>query len=910
MNQANKGKAKYFSCVVCTAMILLLSISNISIGFNNINFHKSLTADTLPAPTLNTLAQRNIVSQQRKLDTLPVTKTDSTSKITTDTFNFKLAKGALEAPVEYHADDSMVLNAPAQTIILYGKKSTIDFDQNNLEAPQIEYDQKTNLVRAFLTKDSNGRVVSYPKFVQGDMSTQSDTILFNMKTQKGITKGTYTQQGEMYVYGETIKKVDNDVFYALRGRFTTCNLDTPHFAFVSSKIKFITNKMAFTGPVHPEFEGVPVPVILPFGIYPLSQGRHSGFIAPQFASNDQQGLALENMGYYKVLSDNWDVQVRGTLYSYGGWMANVSPNYYKRYRYRGAFNYSMQRFKTNFKGDPDYISNRTMNVQWNHSSDSKARPGVSFRASVNAGSSKYNEQVPNSPNRNFSNQLQSTIAYSKTWKDKPFNLSLNATHNQNTLQRLINVSLPDLTFSVNTLYPFRRKEPIGDYKWYENLGIALNTVARNQTSFYDTAQNIGRQMIDRLQWGASHSVPISLSLPPLGPLQIAPSVSYQENWHQIKRVIEWNDITKKQDTTDRKGFYRSFDMSFGVGASTRVFGMFTFRKGKVTAIRHEIRPNISVSYKPDINGRFYNEVIVDTSGRKARYSNYENNLYPTFGFGKFGGLSFGLDNNLSMKVRNKKDTSAGGLKKVSILDGFGITGNYNFLRDSLKLGLMNVYARSNLFEKVSITGTATFDPYEVDSLGQSINTLVWKRKPISLGNLLNASVSMQTSFRGGDKTKPAQNNNLNNSLNRQTTDINGFPLDEYQQELAYINNNPGDFVDFSIPWSINLSYSLSFNRIFSRAEQNFNTDINQSISGNADLNLTPKWKVGLTSSYNISTKELGQLSMFLSREMHCWQMSINIAPVGRFKYFNISISPKSSLLRDLKINRTRSFVDL
>jgi hypothetical protein len=658
--------------------------------------------------------------------------------------------------------------------------------------------------------------------------------------------------------------------------------------------------------VHPEFEGVPVPVILPFGIYPLTQGRHSGMIAPSFSANDQMGLALDGLGYYKILSPNWDLIFRGTLYSYGGWSASASPRYYKRYRYQGNMALDVQRFKTNFKGDPDYTSSQTVNVRWTHTTDSKARPGVSFSANVNAGSSKFNEQIPNNPNRNFSNQLNSSITYAKVWKD--YNLSVSANHNQNTVMRLINFNLPDIAFNMNTMYPFRRKEPIGDYKWYENVGVALNTNARSLSSFYDTAGNIGTQIMDRLQWGASHNVPISLSLPQIGPFQISPSVSYQEKWYDQRMIQSWNSTAKKVDTTVNKGFYRAYEMSFGIGASTRIFGMYTFNKGKVKAIRHEIRPFIAANYKPDLNSKDWNLYQTDTTGNKRRYSVYERSIYGAYGEGRFGGLSFGIDNNISMKVRDKKDTSAAAIKKVALIDGLSLTGSYNFLRDSFKLDQLNMSARSNLFEKVNITASAMFDPYQEDSLGRRIDKLIWKKKPLSLGTLISGSVSLQTSFKGGDKKKTTAKDD--DYLNQQNMNSNGMPLDEYQQELSYMQNNPGEFVDFEVPWDISLSYSLRFNRIRRLDNRGYTTDFNQDVNWNSSVNLTTKWKIGINGFYNITLKELGTISMFLSREMHCWQMAINISPVGRYKFFNISISPKSSILRDLKINRTRSFIDL
>ncbi|MEO6490945.1 MAG: putative LPS assembly protein LptD, partial [Ferruginibacter sp.] len=834
---------------------------------------------------------------------------DTTKKSLADTISFRRSKDSLDAPISYHADDSMVFDVPGKKMILYGKDSKINYQTNELKAPFIIYDQKTNLVTASLKKDSLGNVIAYPEFNQGDFNSKSDTIIFNPKSGKGLTKGTYTQQGEMYVYGEKIKKVNQDVFYALRGRFTTCNLDTPHFAFVSNKIKFINKKMAFTGPVHPEFEGVPIPIYLPFGIYPMSQGRHSGLLAPSFNANDQMGISLEGLGYYKILSQTWDIITRGTIYSYGGWTANVNPRYFKKYRYQGSFSLDYQNFRTNFKGDPDYSSSRTVNLRWNHNADTRARPGVSFSANVNAGSSKFNAQVPNSVQRNITNQLNSSITYAKVWKNRPYNLTVAATHNQNTVSRLININFPDVSFNVNTQYPFRRKEVVGELKWYENIGIALNTNARSLSSFYDTAGNIGSQLVDRLKWGVTHNVPISIALPPVGNFQISPSVSYQERWYQQKFIRRWNDIDKKVDTVRQNGFYTARDMNFGVGVGTRIFGLFGFKKSsKIQAIRHEIRPTLSANYKPDFTGKATYSVQIDTPYQVEKYSVFDGSVYGPFSSGRFAGLNFGIDNNLQMKVRNRKDTGEASLKKITLLDGLSITGNYNFLAPKFKLSYFSLSARSNLFDKINITANATLDPYLADSLGKDIDRLVWSKKVFTLGKFTGGGLSLQSSFRGGEKTTSNSSNTLNPS--QQQLDASGIPLDEYQQEAAYIRNNPGEFADFSIPWDINFSYSLRFNRQRTADNRKFETKFNHDVNWNGSVNLTTRWKIGVTGFYNITAKELGTISVYLSRELHCWQMSINVSRSPTFKYFTINISPKSGLLRDLKVNRTRYFYDL
>ncbi len=910
MNQLNKGKAKYI--LVWTPVLLLLAITLYCSGngFYASHFHSFLTNDTIPEKIAGNIKVQNKDSAKKQdqinsTDSLKANKiSDTNIVVKADTLGLKFSKDSLDAPVVYHADDSMVMDIPSQKIILYGKKTQVNYLDNELTAPRIEFDQKTNLMTAYLVRDSSGNVISYPGFKQGDLITVSDSIKYNPKTGKGITKGTYTKQDEIYFYGEKLKKVDAEAFYVYRGRFTTCNLDTPHFAFVSRRIKYVNKKMAITGPVHPEVESVPIPIYLPFGIYPLRQGRHSGLLAPTFTANEQLGLALEGLGYYKILSQQWDIILRGTLYSYGGWTANISPRYYKRYHYQGNFGLDIQHLR-----DLDKAGARNFNIRWSHASDSKARPGVSFNASLNAGSSGFNSSVPNSPQRNFQNQLNSSITYSKIWKDKPFNLMVSGNHNQNTNTKQININLPDIGFNVNTLYPFRRKEVIGNYKWFENIGVALNTNVKSMSSFYDTAGGFLSQFLDKYQWGANHNVPISLSLPQIGNFQFAPSVSYQERWFQEKFIRSWNPTTKKLDTTIKKGFYTAREMNFGMGASTRIFGMFTFKKNsRVQAVRHEIRPTISANYKPDMNKQFWYTTQIDTVvDHTARYSVHERGVFGGgFGEGKFGGLSFGIDNNLQMKLRNKKDTGEAAIKKITLIDGFSINSSYNFLEDSFKLKPFNLNFRTNLFEKISITGSAIVVPYLTDANGDFIDKLIWNKK-IALGKLTSANIAIQSQFHGGDKNEKLPVTNQQQQVNP----ISGLPLDEYQQEAAYISNNPGEYANFNIPWSISFSYSFYYQRQPNGYRTGgYSKTFTQNVNWSGSLNLTSKWQIGLNGYYNITEKQLGSLSMYLSREMHCWQMAINISPVGKFRSFNISISPKSSILRDLRINRTRYFYDL
>jgi LPS-assembly protein len=914
MNNRNKGKAKNILAWCSIPLILLLTYCLDGYAtFHSSNYLFSHNIIDTPPPVIKNANDTLKLPIKKKTDTLRTPRMSEEKKPTTDTvfsqladtFTFKRSKDTLSAPVVYHADDSMVIDVPAEKMYLYGKVSSVKYEDNNLSAPLIEFDQKTSIVSAFLVKDSTGKVVSYPYFNQADLQTVSDTIRFNMKNGKGITKGTYTKQGDFFVYTDKLKKADTSSFYAFRTRFTTCNLDTPHFAFISKKAKFVNKKWAYTGPVHPEFEGVPLPISLPFGIFPLTQGRHSGLLAPSFTADEQRGLALENLGYYKIISQNWDVITRGTLYSYGSWNLNINPRYYRRYHFQGNIGLSIQNFKP-----LDAPKTTTYNFTWSHNTDSKARPGVSFAANVNVASTKYNAQRANSPQLNFQNQLNSSITYTKDWskKNKPYNISISANHNQNSVNGLTNLNLPDVAFNINTQYPFRKKESTGEIKWYENIGIGYQGNSKTLTSFYDTARGIGGQIVDNLKYGAQHNIPITLSLPPLGVIQISPSVSYQETWFQQKLVKSYNAVRLKDDTISlKKGLYTTRQVSFGVGASTRIFGMFGFGKNsKVKAIRHEIRPTLSLNYTPNVNeGNYYYTKVSATEIRQVSY--FENSgIYSPYSNIRNGGMSFGIDNNVTMKVKGKGDTSAAADKKITLLDGLSINSSYNFLADSFQLAPISLSARTNLFEKVNISAGASFNPYQIDAQGRPKNRLVLKDK-FSLGNLTSANVSLQTSFKGGDKSKKTATEKLNQPNTGLRDD--GITQDEYQREAAYVQSNPAEFADFEIPWNIDLSYSLTLSKFFDITKASFTSSVTQGITFNAAANLTPKWKIGFNGSYNLSDKKLGLLSMYLTRDLHCWQMAINITPVGLSRSFSINIAPKSPILRDLKVNRTRSFTD-
>jgi hypothetical protein len=477
-------------------------------------------------------------------------------------------------------------------------------------------------------------------------------------------------------------------------------------------------------------------------------------------------------------------------------------------------------------------------------------------------------------------------------------------HNQNTATRVVNLNLPDIAMVMNTIYPFQPKESVGASKWYEKLGIAYSGNYKGQISFYDTAFRF-RQLIDTFQWGASHDIPITLSLPSLGPLQVAPNFSFRERWFAQKFYRKWNPQTEKLDSSIEKGFYAAREMSMGLSFSTAVFGTYQAKNkdARVQAIRHVMRPQFGINYKPDLMKPYYFRQQVNKQGDKALMSVFDGSIFGPFSSEENGGIGFGIDNNIEMKIRSKTDTGEAELKKVKLLDGFGISGGYNFLADSFKLSTFNLYARSTLFEKINITANATLDPYKTDPRTQyRKNEYAWQGGKFTPGSITSGSVNISTSFQSKKK------NDKDKKTDTKSDDdpANNLTQEQMMQQLDYIRRNPAEFTDFNIPWSLSFSYSLSFAKML-KPDYTYKTELTSNFNFNGDFSLTPKWKIGANGYYDIKTMKLQSLTTFITRDLHCWQMSINVTPIGLYRFFNISINPKSGLLRDLKINRTRYF---
>jgi len=820
----------------------------------------------------------------------------------------KAKKSAISSKVEYSATDSICLDVANQRVYMY-RDAQIKYDKINQEAAFIVINFNNSLLRAMPRTDSTGKKYGKPVFTEGDQSFSSEEMQYNFRTRKGLIRNVITKEGEGYLHGEVVKKMDNDVSNMRHGGYTTCNLEDPHFSIKFTKAKVIPNNKIITGPAYMSIEGVPLPLVLPFGLFPNKRGQTSGILIPTYGESANRGFYLENGGYYFGINDYMELRLVGDVYSRGSWALKPVFNYRKRYKFSGTFNFNYAINLEGVKESPSFSRKRDFRISWTHRQDPKARPNSQFNASVNFGSSTYNRYNPVSAQDHLTNTFGSSVSYTTNFKSKIF-VTAALRHTQNTTNKTVSLTLPDISVSANRFYPFRKPGKATGLKWYDNISLNYSMSARNEINIHEQTL-FKRQMWDSLQNGLQHKLPLTMSVKILKYFTLSNSIDYTERWYSRSIIKHWiNDtlissgdtIVGNVKTDTLSGFKSARDFSFNSSLNTTLYGMLQFRHGPIRAIRHVMRPSVSFSLRPDFGSAkfgYYREVQKDTLGNMQRYSIFGDGRYSSiYGYppdGKSGRVGLSLSNNLEMKVRSKSDTITG-MKKVMLIESFSLSTSYDLARDSLRWAPLTLSARTTLFKKLQIQYSASFDPYIQDSTGRALNQFEWdvnKRLFRRENSSWNFSMSYNLSSAKSLKSKQA---------NKPPPAVPGDQLNEILAE-------PQAYIDWNNPWNLNLTYNLRYTAAQIAGNESMKKDLVQTLGFNGDINITPKWKFSLASGYDFKSNKLSYTSVNVYRDLHCWEMRFNWIPIGYLKSWNFYIKVKASVLQDLKLNRKKDFRD-
>jgi len=830
-----------------------------------------------------------------------------------------LGKSSLEAPAFSQAADSIVeVFSDGQKKIYYYGSVSVKYEDMELTAQYMEYDMNTSTVFAKGVYDSTkAEWVGRPVMTQEGKTYKMEELYYNFDTRKARIKNMDTNEADGNLKGRQIKMMPDQSINMTGGQYTVCDAEHPHYYLHLTSAKVITQPSRKTvfGPAWVVFEDVPFPFILPFGFVPKRPDRATGILMPTFGEEESRGFYFRDLGMYFVLGDHFDLSVTGDYYTLGSWAIDVNSRYKVNYKFNGGFSLTYSHNQTGDKDvEGDFFESNDFKLTWSHSQDSKAHPGTSFSASVNFSSPSSNRYNSRSLDETLNNQISSSISYGRNWNGR-FNLSINMRHSQNAKDSTYSFTLPNLTFSMSTVYPFKQKNRVGKEKFYEKFSIGYNTAFNNTINFKSTEFDFK----DPNFWGKMNSTMnhnFSIGLPQftlLKYLNLSPSITYGMDWYFRRYDAQYNPEKDKVEILEGNTFNAFGAMHKGsasLSLSTRLYGMFNFGSWKkIQAIRHVISPSVGISYSPDLGKEWNGYRTYCYRDSQGNDQIYRYNIWTGkdgAGSGQSASATLSIGNNLEAKVRDLADTTGKGSKKVKLFDQLNISTGYDFLKDSLKMSDVSLSMSTNLLNKISISGSASFSPYAVDYKGNPYN-----RFAVTAGQGLlrfsNFSASLSYSISGKGTVKG--NDGSKDSNARGGSDVTQGAASYYQRVFYHPVTGefiPGGWVYYTnpnVPWSVNTGLSLSCSRSYSydstsqvrNTKDNWTATLN--LSGN--IRLTPRLSIDAKSYFDLVAMKISSSQFSFRYDLHCFNIAVSWIPTGSLKSYSFCISANAAALSDL-----------
>ena len=845
-----------------------------------------------------------------------IVRNDSIIADTTSIQLRAVSPNAVESRITHNAKGYRKNDFINKRVYLVGE-AEVNYGDVNLKADSIVLEMETGLVYAIGRPDSTGKIIGSPVFVQGTETINAKELIYNFNTGRAFITNVITQQEGGILHSSVTKREEDGNLHLGASKYTTCEAPEPHFYISLNKAKAYPNEKIISGPAYLVLEDVPLPLIVPFVYFPVMKTKTSGIIFPRYGQERQRGYFLTDGGYYIAVNDYFDVKFTGSLYSNGTWTGNGTTNYNVRYKFSGNLSFSYANNIDGHKGLDDYSKSTNYRFTWTHATDSKARPGSRFSASVNMSSSGYDRNNSYVVSEHVNTQRQSSVSYTKTWAGTPFNLSASFNQSQNNRNKTMSLNFPKVNFNASQIYPLKGKNSSGDTKWWKEVSFSYAAAIDNQVSTYDSLL-FTNQVWDNMKNGFKHEAPLSLQLRPISNVSVSPQISYsgvmylqqiEKRWEpdHFDPTLNRTVPTLVTDTIQGLTYGQALNTSISVGYSPQIFGLYEFTKegSRIQSIRHVMKPSVSFSFTPKISGlatAMYKKVQTDSQGSIAEYSIYEGFIYGTpAASSKSGGISFNLNNIVEGKVFEKNDTT-GKPKKINIIENYTISTNYDIFGDTMKWSPVSMNIRTILLENISVAANSNFSMYGLNKNGQAVAAFALTENN-KLLRMTNFSLSIDFDLAKlvqGNKAKeasPAPQTTQDGILTDNTSIGTGLPGQNASSTDQY------GYAKFNVPWSLRVAYSFYYSKPL------VSSTVSQTLSLVGGFTLTKKMSFNYTTGYDFEQKKITMTRVGVTRDLHCWEMSFNWIPTGYLKSWDFTIRVKSSLLQDLKYERKKDFHD-
>jgi len=787
---------------------------------------------------------------------------------------------------KYRARDSIYADLKKKQLHLYGE-AYVETEEMNLKAGYILVDMEKEEVTATYVLDEEGRLIEKPLFTMGGDEAEANTLKYNLRTGKAYIEAVKIVQDEMYLHMGRAKRQANEEIHFVEGRFTTCDLDEPHYHFQLSRGVMIPDKRIVTGPMNLYIAGVPTPLGLPFSYIPQKDQneRTHGLLFPEIVPISNYGFGLNNLGYYIPINDRLQTSVYGTIYSRGSWGLRNVTEYARRYGYTGSFDVSYYQYKSGFP-----TNNRLNNVdlKWVHRKDAKSNPKWNFNTNINFNSSNNSKNNLDPVNQNyFKNTLMSDINLNRSFPGKPYQLSAKIALSQNSQTRNIALTSPIVNFSTSQFFPLKK---LLKAEIFQRLGIIYNIEGQNKSTFEDVLLRDGKyaEIGNQFMYGMRQNLTVQTTGGVFkNVLKLTPSINYSTNlnFQQIRKVYDPVLNNAVNDTVRQAGLAHT--LSFNMAATTALYTYYRFVGKNKPIMRHVLTPNVSFSYRPLLTKNL--EANVGPNQEKLVYSPYSNSVYAYTATKDQALINFGINNSFELKRKSDKDTVTG-FQKIRIIDALSLTGNYDIMKESMNLSDINVNIRISPFKWMNIVGTTSYSFYGWDAVTNASLPDFALKSNSKLGRTMNNAITTTFTITSRESREKIEENKE-------------VVAENWQADYDYFYLHPERIIDYRIPWKVNVSHVFNLNRNINKTVTD-NEEFRQvhTVNVDTDISITKRWKLGAVVNIDLKTKKVTNGYFTLNRDMHCWALSFRWTPIGFNKSFLLTIRNTSSIFKDAKLD--------
>lgn len=846
-----------------------------------------LSAALIISFNLGAFAQQDDLLQTLNIDSLQLQSPDTLlSSITDSSIIQPQKKSDLDTVVYASGSDSLFFFVKEKKMSIYGE-GKINYRKSEIKSANIFLDFTKFEIEAIgvLGDSASNEIIGSPVLSEDGEVYTGKRMRYNFKTGQGSLAAADTELEGAFYHGAKIKKVAADTYFIEDGVYTTCDAEEPHYFFSSPKMKMIQGEELAAEWIWLNFGGVPAPIPLPFIIVPLQSGRRSGLIPPVFGSDARYGTYINRFGYFWAMSDYMDINATMDYYTRGSFGLGSRFRYANRYNYNGFAEGSYRDFTQGESTDPGYSKQIDWRIKVFHAQS--FTPTLRLDANLEFASQDFLQNGTGNLNDLLRNEIISNATLSKTWDESGNSASINYNRRQVLETNDIYEVLPSALFRLAQSYPFRTSSGEADKEWYELFGYSYTGQFQNQ-------RNKTRGVLDE-RLGLQHSVTADMS-PKIGYFTLSPRIRFDSKWYneQIEQFAVASSAGRDSIITNEikeLSAVNTFDV--GLNASTKFYGMFNINSLGINAIRHTVTPSISYNYSPDFSEQHwgYYGQYTKSDGSTVNYNKYQKEVYGGASAGEQQNINFSLGNNFEMKTTVDPTDTTSKENKIQLLNVTLGTG-YNFAADSLNFADINLTYRTQIGEFFDLSGSSRFTPYDYSGTSSKINRyLVDAGKGLLRLTGLNFSVSSSLS---GEKFASSEKEA------EQKSDEFGL-VDEQSKSVyqgIYNNQDP----DFTIPWSIALTYNYNLDRNNPGNPKTFSN-----LSGSFSFSLTPSWKFDVTGSYDIESREFAAPQITISKDLHCWFMNFIWNPIGTYTGFRFEIRVKAPMLQDLKLTKQDQF---